>query len=70
MFMHKNVLTLPVRFILYILGSFYGPIKEIRQVLFKDLNRIQGLFKTTSKIQDLSNLYELWVRRRIYNVLN
>ena len=28
-------------------------LKEVRQVLFKDLNRIQGLFKTTSKIQDL-----------------
>ena len=30
--------------------DFLGPITEVRQVLFKDLNRIQGLFKTTSKI--------------------
>ena len=45
--------------------DFLRPIKEVRQVLFKDLNRIQTLFKATSKIQDLSRLYEPWVRRRI-----
>ena len=28
--------------------DFLRPFKEVRQVLFKDLNRIQGLFKTTS----------------------
>ena len=33
--------------------DFLRPIEEVRQVLFKDLNRIQGLFKTNSKIQDL-----------------
>ena len=33
--------------------DFFRPIKEVRQVLFKDLNRIQGLFKTNGKIQDL-----------------
>ena len=46
--------------------DFLRPIKEVRQVLFKDLNRIQALFKTTSKIQDLFKiLFEPWVRRRI-----
>ena len=45
--------------------DFLRPIKEVRQVLFKDLNRIQTLFKATSKIQDFSRLYEPWVRRRI-----
>ena len=33
--------------------DFLRPIEEVRQVLFKDLNRIQGLFKKISKIQDL-----------------
>ena len=32
--------------------DFLRPIKEVRQVLFKDLNRIQGLLKKISKIQD------------------
>ena len=51
--------------------DFLRPIKEVRQVLFKDLNRIQALFKKTSKIQDLFKiLFEPWVRRRIQDVLN
>ena len=33
--------------------DFLRPIEEVRQVLFQDLNRIQGLFKKISKIQDL-----------------
>ena len=46
--------------------DFLRPIKEVRQVLFKDINRIQALFKMTSKIQDLFKiLFEPWVRRRI-----
>ena len=41
--------------------GFPRPNKDI-QVFFKDLNRIQGLFKTTSKIPDLSK-----IERTMYN---
>ena len=33
--------------------DFSRPNKEIKTVLFKNINRIQGLFKTTTTFQDL-----------------
>ena len=45
--------------------DFLRPIEEVRQVLFKDLNRIQGFSRRLVKFKTFSRLYEPWVRRLI-----
>ena len=42
--------------------DFSRPNKDIK-VFFKDLNRIQGLLKTTIKIQDLSKIARIMYNR-------